>query len=196
MRLTSLAFIGFALFATPACGPATRNIRPTSPFTAEMGRLFDDSVDYVQNIEALGGHLAEDWGTQIDGLSRGSDLMAVAQIETVLQGQDSQGARIYRLTANMTDIVRGEAPADRHVQLRVSEGQAGFNTVAGKEDRLQRGRYMVFVKWYTDGAGEVQAHWHLTPYTDELLARVRRTSGVEAQQIGAERVTRRDRGNQ
>ncbi len=196
MRLTSLAFIGFALIATPACGPATRNIRPTSPFTAEMGRLFDDSVDYVQNIEALGGHLAEDWGTQIDGLSRGSDLMAVAQIETVLQGQDSQGARIYRLTANMTDIVRGEAPADRHVQLRVSEGQAGFNTVAGKEDRLQRGRYMVFVKWYTDGAGEVQAHWHLTPYTDELLARVRRTSGVEAQQIGAERVTRRDRGNQ
>jgi hypothetical protein len=161
-----------------------------------MGRLFDDSVDYVQNVEGLGGRIASDWEHQIDGLARSSDLMAVANIETVLQGQDADGARIYRLTANLTEIVRGDAPEDRHVQLRVSEGQAGFNTVAGKEERLQRGRYMIFIKWYTDGAGEVQAHWHLTPYTDELMARVRRTSGVEAQQLGQERVVRTDRGSQ
>jgi hypothetical protein len=195
MRIPYVALLCVALGAA-ACGPSTRQIRPSSPFTAGMARLFDDSVDYVQDVEGLGGRVASDWEQQIDGLARGSDLMGVATIETVLQGQDENGTQIYRLTANLTDILHGDAPSDRHVQLRVSEGQAGFNTVAGKEERLQRGRYVLFVKWYTDGNGEVQAHWHLSPYSDSLMARVRHTSGLEEQQLGAERVVRTDRGNQ
>lgn len=194
MRISTAFALCFALGTASACSPSVRQIRPSSPFTADMGHLFDDSVDYVENVDGLGGRVASDWESQIDGLSRSSDLIGPATIETVLQGQDTDGARIYRLTANLSSIVRGDAPPDHRVQLRVSEGQAGFNTVQGREERLQAGHYVMFVKWYTDGAGNVQAHWHLSPQTDSLLARVRHASGVDDQQLGQERVVRQDRG--
>jgi hypothetical protein len=146
----------------------------------------------VTDVEGLGGRVASDWEHQIDSLSQHSDLVGVAQIETVVQGQDADGSRSYRLTANIGNIVHGDAPDDRHVQLRVSEGQTGFNTVDGREARLQAGRYVLFAKWYTDGEGIVRAHWHLSPYSDGLLARVRRASGAEAEVLGQERVVRQE----
>ncbi len=192
MRIPLVPVLCLALGAAAGCSAPTRQIRPTTPFTAEMGHLFDDSVDYVQNVDGLGGRVASEWEAQIRGLSRASDLIGVANIETVLQGQDSDGSRIYRLTAHVTSIVRGDPPEDHRVQLRVSQGQGGFNTVQGREERLQRGQYVMFVKWYTDGAGAVQAHWHLSPHSDALVARIRTASGVEDQQLGTERVVRQD----
>lgn len=194
MRFTSALALCLALGASSACSSTPHQIRPSSPFTADMGRLFDDAVDYVQDVQGLGGRVASDWESQIDGLSHSSDLIGIANIETVLQGQDSDGARIYRLTATLSSVIHGESPADHRVQLRVTQGQAGFNTVAGREERLQQGHYVLFVKWYTDGAGEVQAHWHLSPQSDSLVARVRHASGAEDQQLGQERIVRQDRG--
>lgn len=182
----------YLAFAVAACSAPARQIRPTSPFTAEMGRLFDDSVDYVENVDGLGGRVASEWQHQIEGLSRTSDVIGVATIETVLQGQDSDGATIYRLTASVSSLLRGTTPEDHRVQLRVSQGQAGFNTVQGREERLQRGGYVFFVKWYTDGAGALQAHWHLSPQSDALIARIRAASGLDDQQLGTERVVRQD----
>jgi hypothetical protein len=190
-RLTLVLF-GIATLAAGACGSGSHQIRPSSPFTPELARVFDDSVDYVTDVAGLGGRVASDWEHQIDTLSQDSDLIGVAQIETVVQGQDADGSRSYRLTANVPNIVHGEAPEDRHVQLRVSEGQTGFNTVDGREARLEAGRYVLFAKWYVDGEGTVRAHWHLSPYSDALLARVRHSSGAEEATEGQERVVRQE----
>jgi hypothetical protein len=194
MRIPAKLTLVLALALTGACGPTRAQIRPTSPFTPQLARLFDDSVDFVTDVEGLGGRVAADWQAQIDGLSRSSDLISEARIETVVLGTDVDGTRNYRLTAALSNVITGQAPEDNHVSLRVSEGQGGFNTVAGKEARLQSGRYILFVKWYTDGAGEVRAHWHLSPYTEALLARVRRASGVEERTLGTERVVRTEGG--
>jgi hypothetical protein len=174
------------------CSPTSRQIRPSSPFTPGLARYFDDAVDYVQSADGLGGRLADDWNSQMDGLSRYSDLIGVVRIETVVQGTNPDGSRSYRLAAAVAERVKGEAPEDGHVSLHVSEGQTGFNTVDGKEARLQSGRYLLFVKWYSDSSGQVAAHWHLTPFTDALMARVRRASGLEAAQLGEERVVRQE----
>lgn len=174
-----------------ACSGA-QQARPPRPFTPQLARFFDDSVDYVQDVEGLGGRVAADWQAQIDGLSRESDVIAVARIETVVLGTDIDGSRNYRLTAALSDVIKGEAPRDNHVALRVSQGQVGYNTVAGRETRLQSGRYIAFIRWYTDGAGELRAHWHLSPYSDSLLSRVRNNTGWVDPQHGRERIVRQE----
>jgi hypothetical protein len=178
-----------ALAGAPACGPSQAQVvRPSSPFTPAMAHLFDDAVDYVEDASGLGGRVAREWSSQIDGLSQNSDLIASVTIETVVQGTDADGSRSYRLVARVQDAIRGMAPEDGRVPLRVSQGQTGFTTVLGKEARLQSSRYVLFAKWYTDATNTVRAHWHLSPLSDSLVARVRRSSGVEAQERGTERV--------
>jgi hypothetical protein len=182
MRYIPVLLVAAALAASGCSGSSQNQIR-TAPFTEEHARYFDDSVDFVEDIEGLGGRVAQEWQTQIDGLSRESELIAPARIETVLLGSDIDGARNYTLTAVVDQPIHGRSPENDHVALRVSEGQSGFNTVNGKEARLQAGRYLLFVRWYTDGAGQVRAHWHLSPFSDGLVARVQRIRG---NQIGSE----------
>lgn len=188
---TAAAFVALALAAGSCSGARPQN-RPTAPFTPTLARYFDDSVDYVENVEGLGGRVFSEWRTQINGLARNSDMIGVGRIETVLLGTDVDGTRSYRLTAAIANVIRGEAPEENHVSLRVGEGQPGFNTVSGKEARLQAGRYIVFVRWYTDGAGQVQAHWHMTPYTEAIVRRVREANGIIDEGQGEERIVRQE----
>ena len=116
----------------------------------------------------------------------------LGRVQTVVVETDPEGGRSYRLTVALADPIRGELPTDGPVSLRVSEGQVGFRTVEGRESRLQAVRYITFVRWYTDGAGDVRAHWHLSPLSDSLLAHVRTQTGWVDQTQGVEHVTRRD----
>jgi hypothetical protein len=184
-----------AVFAVSlgACGGARSQAQPRAPFTRSMARLFDDSVDYARDVDGLGGRVAADWHRQIAGLSRQSDVIGIARVETVVLGTDANGAQSYRLTATLTDLVRGAPPEDHRVSLQVDEGQTGFHSVAGREHRLQSGRYVVFVKWSAaDGANGPRAHWHLTPLTSVLLERVRRESGADSARNGPAQIVRRE----
>jgi hypothetical protein len=182
------AFVLASSLALASCATARPQIRPTTPFTPAMARLFDDSVDYVQNVEGLGGRIAREWQSQIDGLVADSDLIATVSIETVVLGTDADGSRSYRLLARVHDDVRGQIPDDERVPLRVAEGQTGFMTVSGKESRLQSSRYLLFVKWYTDATGALRAHWHMSPFSDPLLSHVRQQTGLGGGPRGAEHV--------
>lgn len=153
-------------------------IRPTTPFTPEMAQYFDDSVDYVTNVENLGGRLAADLQTQLNFLSRNADLVSVVRIETVTVSEDAENTQAYRLSAVVVEPVKGTVPEDNHVNVRAVQGQPGYNTVQGRQDRLQSGRWILFAKWYTDGAGELRAHWHLYPHSDAMIARVRQLTGT------------------
>ncbi len=153
-------------------------IRPTSPFTAEMGRHFDDSVDYMSNLDEIGGRLAADFRAQIEYLARNSDLVAITRIETVTVSQDPDGTQSYRLTAEVLEGIRGQVPEGNRVALRATQGQPGYNTVQGRQERLGANNWLLFVKWYTDGLGEVRPHWHLSPASEGLVRRIRILSGT------------------
>lgn len=186
---TTVAFVLSLALGANACSSARPQIQ-ARPFTANLHRVFDDAVDYVTDVEGLGGRVASDWQNQIDALSRESDVIGTARIETVVLEQNPDGSRAYRLTAVLSDLLRGEAPEGNQVSFRVAQGTTGFNTVVGRETRLQSGRYMAFVRWYNDSSGAVRAHFHLSPLSDALVARVRRNVGWLDPNQGQERVVR------
>ncbi len=191
-RIASVvAFCGLMVASTSCV--SRPQIRPSSPFTSAMARDFDDSVDYVFNLEDIGGHQAAEIQRQLDSLARTSDVIALARIETVTVSQDTDGQQNYRLIAHVTESLKGVVPEDNRIAIRASQGQPGYNTVSGRQDRLQAGNWVLFVKWYTDGANEVRAHWHLSPQSEGLLARVRDAAGISSPTQGNFRVVRTER---
>lgn len=171
----------FVLGAALLGGCATTSNTPTittRPFTPELARYFDDAADYIEDVDALGGRVAADWRRQVRGLASESDLIVPVRIETVTLGDDNASTRAFRLTAAATrDPIVGTLPADRRVDLRVTEGEVGFNGVHQNEQRLQSRTYLLFARWYDD-EGTPRAHWHLSPETPALIQRVRESTGV------------------
>jgi hypothetical protein len=119
-------------------------------------------------------------------------VVATAHVETVMVETDPEGGRSYRLTVTLTDPLRGGLPAEHRANLRVTEGQVGYRTVTGRENRLQTMSFVAFLRWYRDGAGLVRAHWHLSPMTDALVSRVRAATHADDASQGVERVVRQD----
>lgn len=148
------------------------------PFPSELSRFFDDAADFIEDVDALGGRVAADWRRQVQGLGAESDLIVAVRIETVTLGGDNGSTRAYRLTAVATrDPIRGTLPADRRIDLRVTEGEVGFNAIDQNERRLQARSFLLFARWYDD-EGTPRAHWHLSPETPALTRRVREVTGI------------------
>ena len=148
------------------------------PFTPELGQYFDDAADFIEDVDALGGRVAADWRRQVRGLATESDLIVAVRVETVTLGDDNSTTRAYRLTAAATrDPIVGTLPSDRRIDLRVTEGEVGFNAIHQNEQRLQVRTYLLFARWYDDD-GTARAHWHLSPETDALTRRVREVTGI------------------
>lgn len=171
----------FVLLAALSTGCASTSNAPSITvrgFTPELARYFDDSADFIEDVDALGGRVASDWRRQVRGLSAESDLIVAVRIETVTLGDDNATSRAYRLTAVAArEPLLGTLPPDRHVDLRVTEGENGFNGVRQNEQRLQARTFLLFVRWYEED-GVRRAHWHLSPETEALTRRVREVAGV------------------
>lgn len=167
--------------AALSAGCARSNNAPTipvRPFAPELSRYFDDAADFIEDVDTLGGRVASDWRRQVRGLSAESDLIVAVRIETVTLGDDNATSRAYRLTAAaVRDPLAGTLPSDRRVDLRVTEGENGFNAIHQNEQRVQSRNFLLFVRWYDD-EGTRRAHWHLSPETDALTRRVREVAGI------------------
>ncbi len=176
-----------------ACSSSSANSRRVvaAPFTPELAAFFDDSVDYVENVEDLGGRVASDWRRQIDGLARNADIIVVVRVETVTAGAESTSSGSYRLTTVATrSPMKGTLPDDRRVDLFVSEGEVGYNTVRNSATRLQSREWLLFVRWYDDVDGRVRPHWHLTPSTPAALQRAQDAIGYVDPNAPREQVVR------
>lgn len=167
-----------------ACGGANGSenpaMRPSSPFTAEHAKFFDDAVDLIREPEVLGGRWAEEWDEDLRGRVGYADLVARVVVQTLRTDTDLEHRNTYHLVCQINEVLHGESPG-RSTEVAVSEGTGGFETVARNERRIVDGRFILFVKWYSDDAGEVKAHWHLTPATRELVAQVKQML-LDAQQ--------------
>jgi len=192
MLRTALLLLSLALSlgcsgTTAAAGAHT----VTGPFTPELATFFDDSVDYVENVEELGGRVASDWRRQIDGCARGADIIAVVRVETVTSGSESTTSGSFRLTTIATrDPIKGSLPADRRTDLITSQGEVGYNTVRAGSSRIQARDWLMFVRWYDDTDGQVRPHWHLTPATEQALQRARDAIGYVDPNAPREQVVR------
>lgn len=171
----------FVVLAALSAGCASAGGGPSitvRTFTPELARYFDDAADFIEDVDALGGRVASDWRRQVRGLSAESDLIVAVRIETVTLGDDNATSRAYRLTAAATrEPLVGVLPSDRRVDLRVTEGENGFNAIHQNDQRLQSRSFLLFVRWYEE-EGVRRAHWHLSPETEALTRRVREVAGI------------------
>lgn len=151
------------------CGGAAPQAVVTSPFEAEDADIFDDGADFVADPTLLEGRWREDWADEfVDRIDK-SDVIALVRIVTVRTSVDLNHRTSYHLVPESKQGVWQELPDS--VELVVREGAPGYASVDHALERLQRGEYMLFIKWYTNDVGQVAAHWHLSPGTSPVIAR-------------------------
>ena len=181
--LRSLLSCVATLAACGGGGGGASSTHPSSPFTAEHAKFFDDAVDLIREPGVLGGRWAEEWDEDLRGRVGYADLVARVVVQTLRTDTDLEHRNTYHLVCPINEALRGEKPGDS-IEVSVSEGSGGFETVARNERRIVDGRFVLFVKWYGDDAGEVKSHWHLTPATRDLVAQVKQMLADAERQEG------------
>jgi hypothetical protein len=166
--------LGHALGALLAagCGSGASQMTVTSEFTEAHGTVLEDGVDFVDDPTVLEGRWQEDWMRDLDRRVSISDGIFVIQIRTIRTDVDLERQETFRLIGEIGATLYGDTPDSDELELTVEQGSGGFDTVEGNEQRLMRERMLAFVKWYESESGNVLAHWHLSPATDGVIARV------------------------
>lgn len=168
MRILPL-FFSTLLFACGGSGPVQPRV--SSDFTPEDARLFEDGVDFVHDPEVLEGRWREDWSNELQARIIAADLVALVNVNTVRIDVDLERHETYRLFAELEEVYVGDEQEDE-LMLPVREGDAGFGTVQGNDERIRRQAFLLFAKWYEDENGRVLPHWHLSPAVSSVTRRV------------------------
>lgn len=162
-----LCLLAIAALAT-ACGAAAPIAVVSSPFLPEDSEYFDDGADFVGDPTMLEGRWRDEWAHEFQGRIVKGDVMVVVRIATVRTSVDLDRRTSYHLMPEAIQPLWGELPP---VELIVREGAPGYASVHASLDRLQAGQYVLFIKWYTNDAGNASAHWHLSPGTEAVVNR-------------------------
>jgi hypothetical protein len=171
---------GNALFLTACGGPSVDTARTARPFPPELELTYENGADFVTDPEMLEGQWRSDWSSELDERVRTADVIAVVIVPTLRTDIDPDGKTSYRLAAEFDETILGGEESE--IELHVVEGEAGFPSVSGNEQRLQGTKMVLFLRWAPSETGIV-ARWHLSPAGEGVLARVRylaeRRRGVE-----------------
>lgn len=183
---TSLLAVSMALVAVSqtACGASAPPMRVTSPTTPADLRVFDHGVDLVDDPDILGGQWRESWGEELQARVGAADLIQLVRLNSAQATQIPDQGRSYRLDIEPSNALLGE---ETDVDLVTAEGDGGFVSVDRNQTRLLSTDFVVYIKWYRNDAGEILAHWHLSPATPAVVRRIqylieRRRTAPEDQQ--------------
>lgn len=173
------------LVAIAGCGSSRTVIRPTSPFEEVHARFFDDSADFIREPVALGGQWASDWDEDLRGRVGYADTVALVKVETLRTSIDVERRRTYHLVCQAERLYRGALPDEDQIEVSVSEGSNGFETIARNERQLVEGKYLLFIKWAEEGEDTdvIVPRWHLSPASDRARGDVQRML-TEAEEHG------------
>ena len=164
-------FMSFIVLAV-ACADGGNAGRPSTAFSAEHAKLFDDGADLLADPDALEGKWGVDWDTEMRSRVQSSDVIAVAKVTTLRTDVDPQGQTTYHVVAQPTQVWKGQVPGDG-LSLSSKEGAVGYASIDSQKQALLNQSFVVFVKWYSPSEGAVAAHWHMATATEPVLARVR-----------------------
>lgn len=160
-----------AIAAVNACGSAPPPARPTSPFTEEDARYFDDAVDLIRDPSILDGEWQQAWRREFSQRVARADVVAIVTIATVRTDVDLERRNTLRLIGSVAEALHGSVPNDE-LSFRTREGENGFAGVQANLRHIEGERFVAFVKW-VDERGALVARWHLAPATDPVLRRAR-----------------------
>ena len=146
------------------CARGAANV-PATAYQPTDARLFDHSVDFVETPVIVEG----EWRGAFEQRVVRADLIAAVRVESsVAETVKRQSA--LRIAVRVTDRLKGEST--RNIELRVDDTQASFSTVEDHEQRILNERWIAFIKWEAvEGAAPIP-HWHLSPDTAEVRAKI------------------------
>jgi hypothetical protein len=156
------------------CGSATsagKAMHPSSPFTDNDARLFENGVDLVGDPAALTGRWADDWASELSSRVQRSDLIALLTVNTLRTDVNPQERTTHWLVGNIGDVLKG-ASADE-LSLATADDALGFDSVDRERMNILRRPMLVLAKWVKDSNGTVRARWHLATASPQVVAAVR-----------------------
>lgn len=143
-----------------------------SPFTEAHARVFEDGIDFVADPEVLEGTWGDDWASELERRVSDADLIARVVVDTMRIDTDLDRNTSFRLEATIQETLLGEAP-ESEVTLAVHQGDPGYSSVEGNEQRILHQPLVVYIKWYEVAEDDVRPHWHLSPASEGVLTRTR-----------------------
>lgn len=178
-RTTAVSILWAALLALATlgagCGSATPQVVVT-PMTPEGESAFENGVDFYDDPSLLEGSWLDNWEQEIEHRVALSDAIAVVHITTVRRDTDLERHDTYHLVAAVDSSRFGDMPTE--VSLAAREGEVGFGTIAGNDERLltppadHPDHFILFLKWSHDDAGATVARWHISPAGAGVVQRV------------------------
>jgi hypothetical protein len=142
-----------------------------SPLTAEDIQYFEDGIDLVADPESLEGEWRRQWSTELDQRVQRADVVAYVRVRTVRTDTDLDRRTTYRIQVESERDLVGTLPADG-VELRSREGEVGFGTIDGNEQRILDRPFVLFLKWdRPTGAATATPRFHLSPFVEQVTTR-------------------------
>jgi hypothetical protein len=186
---------------TAGCGSSAPQI-VVSPMTPEAEASFENGVDFIDDPSLLEGSWLDNWESDIEHRVTLADAIAVVTVTTVRRDTDLEHHDTYHLAISVESTRLGNLSSD--VLLTSREGQTGFGTLVGNDERLlsppadHPDHFVLFVRWAHDDAGVTIARWHLSPAGPPVVQRVnslielRRTSSEDRRRIVVHTTTETD----
>jgi hypothetical protein len=153
------------------CGGADKRVAYT-PATPTQLRVFDHGVDFVAALEGIEGRWREDWDRDLQERVGGADFIGVVRVDTLLTETDPEQVVTHRLVCRVLRTVSGQA--NKSLDLRVREGEAGFSTIHDNLSRIQAREFLAYVKWHREADGSPAAHFHLSPASEAVVGETER----------------------
>lgn len=173
----TVATAAFALLAvTTACGapPGPPVLVPSRAWDASLVDLFDDAADWVAPLRTLvGTPWFEEYGARLEQRVAEADVVAVVRLKASIPPGGAQAAGALEMEVLQSLV--GDAVPGMIVRLDVSPAAA--ERIDAEAARLEdQGRFVAFIRLYLGETGDVRNHWHLSPYDQDLVNTIRRTT--------------------
>jgi hypothetical protein len=152
--------------AASGCAGSKRQIS-TGPLTLEEARAFDHGVDFVAALGGLEGRWRTDYDADLDLRVGTSDFVAIMAVDTVHSDTDPEQRVNHRLVGPVKRVIFGENL--KELQLVSRDTDEGYDSVSENLVRIQKQDFVVYGKWYAGESGHREAHFHLSPATEEIL---------------------------
>lgn len=154
--------------ASVGCGGGSAEMIKVTTFTEEDAKYFDNSADFVADPNALEGRWNEDWQRDLEGRVEHSDYIGTVKIVTLVTNVTPEKKTSYCLTAAVDKTLKGKSSSDGF-SLSVGEEEDGYPTIDANRQRILNRSFLAFIKWRKTESGTIEARWHLSPASDEVV---------------------------
>jgi hypothetical protein len=180
--LVLLPALALSMAGWAGCGASAVQGKPqvTSEFGVREGQLFEDGIDLIEDPQGLEGQWRDDWENDLNERISKSDLIASGTVTTLRTDIDLEKHTSYRVVFAIERVFKGEKPSSELTLVSIA-GAGGYASIERDRQHMLSRKMVVFLKYADASAGsgsaasgnDVIAHFHLSPPSDVVLARVR-----------------------